>query len=76
MKMLVIFGTFGSFALIISMLLMALHIGRTTSLVTTSEVMALSIVLEVGRGCRSSSENVFLGTAAYAAVLIVFVEAI
>ena len=54
-------------------LMVTLHPGRTTSLVTTSVAVMLSICIWGNMDVQP--ENVFLGTAAYATVLIVFVGA-
>jgi len=66
-------GLFGGIALIVPMLIMALHPTRTTALVTTSLVTILFTVI-VAFGARDSSgKDILLVTAAYAAVFVVFV---
>jgi hypothetical protein len=60
-----------SAALLIPMLIMALHPGRNTSVITTS--IAISIVTVSLAFLKVDQESVLLYSAAYAAVLIVFV---
>lgn len=64
---------FGGVALIAPMLIMVLHPTRTVSLVTTS-VATILFALVLAFGAQDSSGKDVLGaTAAYAAVLVVFV---
>jgi hypothetical protein len=64
---------FGGFALIAPMLIMALHPTRLTSLLTTSIfVFAVAIALAWYMK-EAQSKDVIGATAAYAAVLVVFV---
>ena len=63
----------GGIALVGPMLLMSLHPGRTTSLVTTSVAVLLAAVALAFLG--GEPESVLMASAAYAAVLIVFVGA-
>jgi hypothetical protein len=66
-------GLFGGIALIVPMLIMALHPTRTTALVTTSLVTILFTVIVAFSARDSSGKDVLLVTAAYAAVFVVFV---
>ena len=59
-------------ALIGPILLMTLHPGRNTSLITTVAVVLSTLGFGFSKG---GPQNVFLGSAAYAAVLIMFVGA-
>jgi VIT1/CCC1 family predicted Fe2+/Mn2+ transporter len=64
---------FGGIALIIPMLIMALHSHLTVALVTTS-VATVAFGIIIAFGARDSTGKDVLGaTAAYAAVLVVFV---
>jgi ABC-type multidrug transport system fused ATPase/permease subunit len=66
------FGLFGGFALIVPMLIMDLHPTKLTSLLTTSVfVVALAITLAVTTTWEP--KDIIASTAAYAAVLVVFV---
>lgn len=64
----------GGVSLIAPMLIMVLHLGLVTSLVTTSLfVFAFSLVLVLLEFVTSTSFDVVTATAAYAAVLVVFI---
>lgn len=64
---------FGGVALIAPMLIMTLHPSRNTSLITTSlATFIFALVLAVG-ATQSAGKDVLAATAAYAAVLVVFV---
>jgi VIT1/CCC1 family predicted Fe2+/Mn2+ transporter len=66
---------FGGAALIIPMLIMALHPGLTLDLVTTSVATVVFGIIIALLGTDSSGKDVLTSTAAYAAVLVVFVGA-
>ena len=69
----IIMAMFGGVALIAPMLIMTLHPSRNTSLFTTSLVTFIfALVLAVG-ATNSAGKDVLTATAAYAAVLVVFV---
>jgi hypothetical protein len=69
----VIMAMFGGAALIGPMLVMTLHQSRNTSLITVSvATFIFALALAVGAG-DSSGKDVLAATAAYAAVLVVFV---
>lgn len=68
-------AAFGGAALIIPMLIMALHPGLVVDLVTTSVATVLFGAVTVFVGTDSSGKDVLASTAAYAAVLVVFVGA-
>ena len=64
---------FGGVALIAPMLIMTLHPSRNVSLVTTSlATFIFALILAVG-ATNSAGKDVLAATAAYAAVLVVFV---
>jgi hypothetical protein len=66
---------FGGVALIAPMLIMALHPGRTVDLVTTSVATVIFVIFVVVWNTDASGMEVLASTAAYAAVLVVFVGA-
>jgi NAD/NADP transhydrogenase alpha subunit len=66
---------FGGVALIAPMLIMALHPGRTVDLVTTSVATVIFVIFIVVWNTDASGMDVLTSTAAYAAVLVVFVGA-
>ena len=66
-------GLFGGVALIAPMLIMTLRSSRTTSLVTASTAVILFALVLAFFANKSAGKDVLLSTAAYAAVLIVFV---
>jgi hypothetical protein len=68
-----IMALFGGIAIIVPMLIMALHSSRTTNLVTTSVATFLFAIIIAFGAKGSSGKDVLVGTAAYAAVLVVFV---
>lgn len=69
----IIMATFGGVALIAPMLIMTLHSSRNTSLITTSlATFIFALVLAIG-ATNSAGKDVLTATAAYAAVLVVFV---
>jgi hypothetical protein len=68
-------GLFGGIALIAPMLLMVLHRDRNTSIITTSVATVLFAVSLAGRATDLGGKDVLAATAAYAAVLVVFVGA-
>lgn len=64
---------FGGVALIAPMLIMTLHPSRNTSLIATSlATFVFALILAVGANI-SAGNDVLAATAAYAAVLVVFV---
>jgi hypothetical protein len=66
-------GLFGGVALIVPMLIMALHPTKDVALITTS-VVTIVFATIIAFGARDSSgKDVLLVTAAYAAVFVVFV---
>ena len=67
------FGQFGGLALIVPMLIMTLRPSRTNSLVTVSVAVMLFAVFLAFFANKSAGKDVLTATAAYAAVLIVFV---
>jgi peptidoglycan/LPS O-acetylase OafA/YrhL len=66
---------FGGAALIIPMLIMALHPGLTIDLITTSVATVIFGIVIAIWGTDSSGKDVLASTAAYAAVLVVFIGA-
>ena len=66
-------GLFGGIALIVPMLIMALHPTRNTALITTSIVTIIFTTITAFGARDSSGKDVLLITAAYAAVFVVFV---
>ena len=64
---------FGCIALIVPMLIMALHPRRDVALITTSIVTLIFAVIIAFSARDSSGKDVLLVTAAYAAVFVVFV---
>jgi branched-subunit amino acid transport protein len=66
-------GAFGGIALIGPMLLMSLHRDLETSLITCSVATALFTVALAISGKNLKGQEVLGATAAYAAVLVVFV---
>lgn len=64
---------FGGVALIGPMLIMTLHPSRNTSLITTSVAVFIFAVLLANGASDSSGKDILGATAAYAAVLVVFV---
>jgi len=68
-------GIFGGVALIGPMLLMVLHRDRNTSVITTSVATLLFAVLLTRTARELEGKDVLAATAAYAAVLVVFVGA-
>jgi len=70
-----IMAVIGRFALVVPMLIMTLHSSKVTSLVTTS-VFALFVVISLAWFMDTAEPKDIIGaTAAYAAVLVVFVGA-
>jgi VIT1/CCC1 family predicted Fe2+/Mn2+ transporter len=66
-------GLFSCIALIVPMLIMALHPKRDVALITTSVVTIIFAVIAAFGARESSGKDVLLVTAAYAAVFVVFV---
>lgn len=66
-------GAFGGVALIAPMLVMSLHRDLKTSLITSSVATALFVLILAGQGQSLKGQEVLGATAAYAAVLVVFV---
>ncbi|KAM7195329.1 hypothetical protein V8F20_007548 [Naviculisporaceae sp. PSN 640] len=66
-------AAFGAVALIVPVLIMALHPGLLVDLVTTSVATVLFGLVSVFLGTDASGKDVLASTAAYAAVLVVFV---
>jgi len=66
-------GAFGGVALIGPMLLMVLHRGLNTSIITASVATALFALLLAIGAKNLHGKDVLAATAAYAAVLVVFV---
>jgi VIT1/CCC1 family predicted Fe2+/Mn2+ transporter len=64
---------FGAIALIVPMLIMALHPARKTALITTSIVTIVFAIITAFSASDSSGKDVLIVTAAYAAVFVVFV---
>ncbi|KAE8441928.1 hypothetical protein EG329_004186 [Mollisiaceae sp. DMI_Dod_QoI] len=64
---------FGGLALIVPMLIMTLHESKVTSLVTTSVFVIAVAVLLAGFMEDADPKDILAATAAYAAVLVVFV---
>jgi len=68
-------GIFGGIALIGPMLLMVLHRDRNTSIITTSVATVIFAILLALAARGLGGKDVLAATAAYAAVLVVFVGA-
>ncbi|KAE8359903.1 hypothetical protein BDV27DRAFT_135359 [Aspergillus caelatus] len=66
-------GLFGGVALIVPMIIMALHPGLVVDLVTTSAATVIFILIVTIFGRDATGKDVLASTAAYAAILIVFV---
>lgn len=64
---------FGGLALMGPVLIMTLHPGRNTSLITTSIAIVLFALILAFWARRASGKDIWAATAAYAAVLVVFI---
>ena len=69
----IVMAMFGGVALITPMLIMTLHPSRNVSLVTTSLATFLFALILAFGATESAGKDVLAATAAYAAVLVVFV---
>ena len=69
----IVMAMFGGVALITPMLIMTLHPSRNVSLVTTSLATFLFALILAFSATESAGKDVLAATAAYAAVLVVFV---
>ena len=69
----IIMAMFGGVALIAPMLIMTLHPSRNTSLITTSLATFIFALVLANGATNSAGKDVLAATAAYAAVLVVFV---
>jgi len=68
-----VMAIFGGLALIGPMLIMTLHPSKNTSLITTSVAVFIFAFLLANGASDSSGKDILAATAAYAAVLVVFV---
>ncbi|XMA14588.1 hypothetical protein WAI453_007379 [Rhynchosporium graminicola] len=66
-------AVFGGLALVAPMLIMTLHEGKTTSLVTTSVFVFVVAIILAWRMKDAQAKDIIGATAAYPAVLVVFV---